>query len=305
MQVHRVLPTEKILDNVALTVGSFDGVHKGHQSLISQLKAEAKSRDLQSAALTFDDLPYCFFRPDDCPKLLSLADEKIQHFEQTGLDHLFIIPFTAEISTTNSADFMHLLTQNIGLKLFMGGPDFALGKNREGTIPQLQELGKTYGFEARALDVKLPENGAPISSTRCRGVIEGGQVELARQFLNRTYKLAGTVVSGDQIGRKIGVPTINLQVEPRKCLPKNGVYAVYAHFEGQTFPAALNMGFRPTVGGLKHQIEFHVLDQNIETPPQNAEIEFIARLRDEQKFDGLEALVAQMQRDFATAREIL
>jgi riboflavin kinase/FMN adenylyltransferase len=305
MQVHRVLPTEKILDNIALTVGSFDGVHKGHQSLVAQLKAEAQLRGLKSAALTFDDLPYCFFRPDACPKLLSLADEKIEHFAQTGLDHLFIIPFTSEIASTDCADFMRLLAEHIGLKLFMGGPDFALGKNRDGTIPQLQELGKAFGFEAKALDVKLPENGAPISSTRCRGVIEGGQIELARQFLNRTYKLAGNVISGDKIGRKIGVPTINLQVAPRKCLPKNGVYAVYAHFDGQVLPAALNMGFRPTVGGLKHQIEFHVLDRNIETPPESVEIEYIARLRDEQKFDDIDALVAQMKRDLATARDIL
>ena len=305
MQVHFALPEHKVLEGCALTVGSFDGVHRGHQSLVARLREEARARNLPSAALTFWDLPYCFFRPDDCPKLLSPRDEKVAHFAQTGLDFLFVVPFSAVLAQTDAREFMALLCEKIGVKLFLGGPDFALGKGRAGTIPQLAEIGKTLGFEARALEGKLPENGAPISSTRCRGVIESGQVELARQFLGRNYRVSGEVVSGDKIGRKIGVPTINIAPDARKCLPKNGVYAVRAHFEGAVFGAALNIGFRPTVNGKRLQIEFHVLDETIETAPQNAEIEFIARLRDEMRFDGVENLVAQMRRDFERAREIL
>lgn len=307
MQVHRVLPTEQLLGACALTVGTFDGVHRGHQSLIARLKAEADARGLPCAALTFEDMPYCFFKPDDCPQLLTLAEEKIAAFARTPLDHLFIVPFDRELARQSAPDFMAYWCETIGLKLFVGGPDFALGRDREGDIPALQKLGEELGFETLALDEKLFEAGFPISSTRCRRIIEGGQVERAPAFLGQNYTLSGDVVSGDQIGRTIGVPTINIQPNSRKCVPQNGVYAVRATFKGETQsrPAALNIGVRPTVDGTRRQIEFHVLDADIETPPQSVELEFVARLRDERKFDGLEGLVAQMKVDLGAAREVL
>ncbi len=307
MQVHRALPTHKILESCALTVGTFDGVHLGHQSLVARLKCEADARGLPCAALTFVDMPFCFFRPDDCPQLLTLADEKIAKFAQTPLDHLFIVPFTKEFSQQSAREFMEFWRARIGLKLFVGGPDFALGRGREGDISALQALGLEMEFEVLALEEKLIENDAPISSTRCRRIIEAGQVERADVFLGHAYKMAGQVVTGDQIGRKIGVPTINILPHERKCVPQNGVYAIRATFanETQTRAAVLNIGMRPTVGGLKKQIEFHVLDADIAVPPENVEIEFVSRLREEKKFDGLNALVAQMKLDINAAREIL
>lgn len=306
MQVHRALPTQKILECCALTIGTFDGVHRGHQTLISRLKTEADARDLPCAALTFEDMPYCLFNPDDCPQLLTLADEKIAAFAQTPLDHLFIVPFTREIAGKSARDFMAYWVEEIGLQLFVGGPDFALGREREGDIAALKLLGDEMGFETLALGEKLPAQGAPISSTRSRRLVENGEIELAREFLGRSYQMAGRVVTGDQLGRKIGVPTINILPHARKCVPQNGVYAIRATFENETDSraAVLNIGMRPTVGGLKKQIEFHVLDAQIETPPQNVELEFVARLRDERKFDGLDALVSQMKLDFSAAREV-
>ena len=308
MQVHRALPTTKILDGLALTVGTFDGVHRGHQLLAQRLHSEAQERGLQSAALTFEDMPLCFFRPDICPKLLSLADEKIEAFRsQTTLDHLFIVPFTRELGATSARDFLARWVELAGLKLFIGGPDFALGREREGTIAQIAELGTEMGFDAHGLEGKLLEGEVPISSTRSRGVIEAGHVESSRAFLGREYRMAGEVVSGDQIGRTIGAPTINLAVHERKCIPKNGVYAVRARFDdgAEWKNAALNIGMRPTVGGLKRQIEFHVLNESIETPPRRAELEFVARLRDEQRFNGLDELRAQLARDFERAGAVL
>ena len=305
MQVHRVLPTRKILDRCALTVGTFDGVHLGHQSLIARLKSEASARDLPCAALTFEDMPYCLFQPDECSPLLTLPDEKIAAFAQTPLDYLFIVPFTREIAAKSAREFMNYWREIIGLELFVGGPDSALGRGREGDISALQILGREIGFRTLALEEKLPEDGAPISSTRSRLMVESGRIELAPKFLGRNYQMAGKVVSGDQIGRKIGVPTINFAPHERKCVPQNGVYAIRASFDGQNWPAVLNIGMRPTVGGLKKQIEFHVLDAAIENPPKNVEIEFIARLRDERKFDGLDALVSQMKLDMEMGREIL
>lgn len=305
MQVHRSLPTDKILNGCALTIGTFDGVHRGHQLLIERLKSEANARSLMAVALTFEDMPICVLRPEVCPALLTLSDEKIAAFGQTSLDHLFIVPFTREIARQGAREWMRRWVETIGLKLFVGGPDFALGRNREGTIDQLSALGKEQGFEALSLHEKLLEGGLPISSTRSRGVIENGGVERAPAFLGRFYRMSGRVVTGQQLGRTIGVPTINLEPNVRKCVPQNGVYAIYARWDGQTFPAALNIGIRPTVEGMHRQIEFHVLDQQIQTPPEQVEIEFIARLRDEKRFESVEALVVQMKLDFQTARQLL
>lgn len=307
MHVHHTLPETPILDRCALTIGTFDGVHRGHQTLVARLRTEAQKRDLPSAVLTFTDMPYCLFRPDDCPKLLTVPQGKISEFAKTGLDHLFIVPFTRAIASQSAADFMAYWKRIIGLKLLVSGPDFALGRDREGDLAALRNIGENLGFETLVLEAKLLESGAPISSTRSRGVIESGQIELSRAFLGRNYTVRGRVVAGQQLGRTIGFPTINLAPHPRKCLPKNGVYAVWARFDGndEPYPAALNIGFRPTVGGKTLAMEFHVLDETIEAPPQTARLEFVARLRDEQKFAGLDELKVQLARDVEKAREIL
>ena len=305
MQVHRVLPPHKILDNCALTIGTFDGVHRGHQALIGRLKEEADARGLQSVALTFDDMPICLLRPEVCPPLLTLAEEKIAAFAQTPLDHLFIVPFTREIAGQGAREWMQSWVDNVGLKLFVGGPDFALGRNREGTLEQLVLLGAELDFEALSLAGKLLEADLPISSTRCRQIIERGEVERSMAFLGRPYRLSGRVVSGQQLGRTISFPTINIEPNSRKCLPAHGVYAVRSSWNGQIFPAALNIGMRPTVNGLNRQIEFHVLNQTIDKAPTEVEIEFVMRIRDEHKFPDLNALKAQLKADVTQIQEIL
>lgn len=305
MQVHRVLPTEKILDNCALTIGTFDGVHRGHQLLVDNLKSKADKRGLQTVALTFDDMPICLLRPEVCPALLTLPGEKIEAFGKTPLAHLFIVPFTREIASQGARQWMQNWVDNIGLKLFVGGPDFALGRDREGTIAQLVEIGQELGFEATALEGKLIEQGSPISSTRSRNAIERGHVEQAPAFLGRFYRVSATVVGGQQLGRTIGFPTINVKSNPRKCLPLDGVYAVRAFWDDQCFPAALNCGVRPTVEGLTHQIEFHVIDRQIAVAPGHVTIEFVARLRDETKFPTLKALQQQLALDIHQAKSIL
>lgn len=305
MQVHRFLPEKRILDNCALTIGTFDGVHRGHQLLIEKLKAEADKRGLQSAALTFDDMPICLLRPDVCPLLLTLRDEKIEAFAKTPLDHLFIVPFTHEIASQGARQWMQKWVDNIGLKLFVGGPDFALGRNREGTIPRLKEIGADLGFEAMSLEGKLTESFEPISSTRSRIAIQNGDVERAPALLGHFYRVIGRVVAGQQLGRTLGFPTINITAESRKCLPRDGVYAIRAFWGDQSYPAALNSGFRPTVNGIQHQIEFHVVDREIFGAPSHVEIEFVSRLRGETKFDGLESLQRQLKIDVRQVREIL
>lgn len=305
MQVHRTLPSAPILDGCALTIGTFDGVHLGHQQLIRRLKSEARQRGLQTVALTFDDMPICLLRPEVCPLLLTLADEKIAAFADTALDHLFVVPFTRAIASQDARQWMQSWVNNIGMKLFVGGPDFALGRDREGTIAQLTDIGQQIGFEALALQDKLLEGELPISSTRSRRVIERGQVERAPAFLGRRYRMSGRVVGGQQLGRTLGFPTINLEPDARKCIPAHGVYAVRAHWQDRSYPAALNIGVRPTVDGSKRQIEFHVINHHIEMPPARVEIEFVARIRQEKKFPNLSALAEQMQADVKHIAQLL
>ena len=303
MQVHRTLPNGPLLDNCALTTGTFDGVHCGHQALIERLRSESLARGLSTVALTFEDMPICLLRPDVCPALLTLPQEKIRAFEKTGLDHLFIVPFTREIASQGARQWMQTWVDNIGLKLFVGGPDFALGRNREGTITQLSDLGGEMGFEVLALREKITEGDLPISSTRFRDLIcQQGGVEKARAFLNRPYEVSGRVVTGQRLGRTIGFPTINIEPNPRKCVPLNGVYAVHAHWEGRSYLSALNIGLRPTVDGTRRQIEFHVIDQKIETPPKEVTLEFVSRLRGERKFASLQSLAEQLKEDVARIR---
>ena len=317
MQVHRALPSRSFLDQCALTIGTFDGVHLGHQLLIERLKAEADARGLQAVALTFDDMPICLLRPDVCPALITLADEKIAAFaaSKTPPDHLFVVPFTRAIASQSARGWMQNWVETIGLKLFVGGPDFALGRDREGSIAALTQLGQEFGFETLALQGKLKEGDAPISSTRSRDLIERGEVEQTPAFLGRFYRLQGRVIPGQQLGRTIGYPTINIEPHPRKCLPRNGVYAVRAMWNQHVFNAALNIGVRPTVNEnknknkassqLRRHIEFHVLGHNIETAPEKVEIEFIARLRDETKFQHLSELQTQLEIDATQAQQLL
>ena len=311
MQLFRAWPTRPQdwpFEEIALTIGTFDGVHRGHQWLISQLRDKAAARDLPSVALTFDDMPYCLFAPDDCPKLLTLPEEKIAAFAQLGIDALLIVPFDRELAAQNANEFVReMLVERLSLKYLLTGPDFALGRNRDGDTTALRHLGEKLNFHTHIVSEKLLFADEAISSTRLRGTVEEGHLKTAHELLGRPFSLSGAVVSGQQLGRTIGVPTINLQTHPRKVLPAHGVYACHAFFDDAPllYRAALNIGVRPTVDGSKLQIEFHVLDTDIPVPPRRVRLEIYERLRDEVRFANLEALKAQMQRDFQKAREVL
>ncbi len=308
MQVLHELPRASLPTDCALTVGTFDGVHRGHALLIETLRREAATRGLPSRVLTFQDMPYCHFRPDDCPRLLTLPHEKQHAFARLLIDDLLLVRFGKAIAEQSAETFARQVLRGLlRARLLVVGPDFALGKNRDGDVNTLRALGRTLGFDVVVLQDKLLENQQPISSTRTRECVESGDVAAAARLLGRPFEIEGEVVSGQQLGRTIGVPTINLRIHTRKVLPANGVYAVRAFFDEEETPrpAALNIGVRPTVNGANLSIEFHVIDQNIVVPPRRATLQLVERLRDEQKFPGLDALVAQMQRDIARAAEIL
>ena len=308
MQLFRAWP-QSLLSPCALTIGTFDGVHCGHQLLVETLKEEAAAHNLPSAALTFEDMPYKYFNPKGCPNLLTLADEKIAAFSNLDVERLIIVPFDESIATQAAPNFVRdVLIQKIGMQRLVIGPDFALGRGREGNVEALQKMGAELDFSVRVLSEKLLFADEPISSTRVRGCVEDGHMKTARQMLGRPFSIEGEVVTGQQLGRKIGVPTINFVPNARKVLPAHGVYAVRASFDDDQstlHSAALNIGMRPTVNGTHLQLEFHVIDKEIPVAPQRVRLEIIERLRNERKFAGLDELVAQMQRDIERARTIL
>jgi riboflavin kinase/FMN adenylyltransferase len=311
MRIHRELPSAECGAHLpvarAVSIGTFDGVHRGHHALIQLLRQEAARRHLETAVFTFTDMPHCYFRPDECPHLLTLADEKAMAFAELKIDDLWMVPFDSNIAGQTAVTFVTRLVHGMGMRLLVAGPDFVLGKGREGDIPKLRSLGAELGFEVLALDDKLALDGEPVSSTRVRNCVEAGQVRQAAHLLGHPFHFSGNVVKGRQLGRTLGVPTINLQVHDRKVLPAYGIYAAWAHFDNDAtpHPAALSIGSNPTVDGSHLNIEFHVIGEEVPTPPHQAELVMVERLRDEVKFPSLAALVEQMQADIARADTIL
>lgn len=308
MRLYETLPTAPLLTACAMTIGTFDGVHRGHQALIETLCQEAARRDLPAALLTFQDMPYCYFNAAGCPRLLTLSDEKNAILSDLGLDVLLDMPFDAAVAEQAAEAFVREeLVARLGVRLLVVGPDFALGKGRQGDIPTLRALGDELGFEVLVLEHKVEDREEPISSTRTRDAVEGGRVSTAARLLGRPFTLSGQVVSGRQLGRTIGVPTINLALHPRKVVPAHGIYAARAYLgeDATSRRAALSIGGNPTVGGSGLNIEFHVIGEEIAEAPPTARLELVEWLRDEHKFPSLEALVGQMRRDIARADEIL
>jgi riboflavin kinase / FMN adenylyltransferase len=325
MQVHHELPRQPMAADCALTIGTFDGVHRGHAMLIETLRREAAQRRLPPAVLTFRDMPYYYFDAVGCPRLLTMPAEKTAAFRSLNIRDLYLVPFDGGLAEQSAETFVRdVVVRDLRTKLLVLGPDFALGKGRAGDIPMLRSLGERCGFEVVVIGGKLADGGAAISSTRIRECVESGDVTAAARLLDRPFSLMGTVVTGRQLGRTIGVPTINLRAHPRKVLPASGVYAARAFFDdfdgaagdaiadatasrlaSVSCPAALNIGTRPTVDGSDLSIEFHVISEDISEPPRAARLEIIERLREERKFSDLSTLTAQMRRDIAQAAVIL
>lgn len=317
-----------------ITIGNFDGLHRGHQALLQQLLAIAKSeagrrglpQPLQSGMVTFDPHPLAVLRPEHPHWLLTTPKERLELAGQQGLDFGVIQPFSTELATLSAVEFIGLLKRHLQLAVLVVGPDFALGRNRQGTVVDLQKLGETSDYTVHVIE-PVDWQGISVRSSRIRTALNEGDVELTATLLGRAYGATGTVVEGDRRGRQIGIPTANLQTPNNKLLPKNGVYATKARLSidgvEYTFDSATNLGTRPTVDGVEQRLEVHLLDfppkstegsKDAETLPailrdgnlygQRLRVEFLARLRDEQRFDSLDALVAQIHADIAQARAL-
>ncbi|MCC6236867.1 MAG: bifunctional riboflavin kinase/FAD synthetase [Dehalococcoidia bacterium] len=287
----------------ALSIGVFDGVHGGHQMLIRRMMAEAATRHLATGVLTFHPSPVKVLRPDAPFYYLDSLEQRVEHLRALGTDDVTVLDFTSELAQVAARDFMSVLHEEARLRLLVVGEDFALGRGREGNVPRLTEIGAELGFEVIGVPL-LAASEDRVSSTRVRGALAAGDMELVTELLTRPFTVRGPVVHGDARGRSIGFPTLNIGVAADRALPPNGVYVTRARLEsGRVYAAATNIGVQPTFDGVQRRVETHLLDFEGDLYGQVVRIELLHRLRDELRFDGIEALVAQIATDVDAARD--
>ncbi len=291
-----------------VTIGAYDGVHRGHQAVIGQVRNEAQQLGCQSVVVTFDKHPASVVRPESAPRLLTDLDQKLELLQQTGIDATLIVEFNRERSTEDPALFVkRVLVDALRAQVVVVGEDFHFGFNRGGNVAMLRELGKQFDFQVEPVKLIARPDGVeePVSSTSIRRALAGGQVETATNLLGRAYEVRGVVVNGDKRGRIIGFPTANVEVPNAMCLPADGVYAgKFQCDDGSVHACAINLGRRPTF--FEHAdhslLEAHLLDFDGDLYGQKVSVTFEHFLRSERKFDGLEAIKTQLQLDVAAAR---
>jgi riboflavin kinase/FMN adenylyltransferase len=294
------------LDGAVVTSGTFDGVHLGHQKILNRVIELSKKNGTQSVLITFHPHPRSIIQGVRDLYLLTTIEEKIEILEAIGLDHLLIIPFNREFSELSSTEFIQkILVDTIGTGKLVIGYDHRFGKNREGGFDYLKSNAQQFGFEIEEISRQDLEN-VGISSSKTRSALLDGDVFLAQEYLGRAYHLSGTVVKGKQIGRTIGFPTANIQlIESEKLVPANGVYAVTVNYDNAVFGGVLNIGNRPTVDGILRTIEVNIFDFDKEIYGEKLSVNFVKRIRNEVKFENLEALKKQIERDKIEAIELL
>ena len=304
MQHYRSLADVSI-QNAWLTIGVFDGVHRGHQAILRQLAAGAHQNGAPAVLLTFDPHPAIVLADRDL-RLLTTPDERAALASNLNVDAVVTHPFDRIVSEMSAREFMARLKDHLGLSHLLIGYDFALGKNREGNAQRLAELGGEFGYATEVVNAVGDESGV-ISSTEIRKLISLGNVEAAANLLGRNYALSGPVVHGDGRGRRINIPTANIQYPESKLLPANGIYACRARLGADLFTAATNIGFNPTFTPDKRtvNVEAHILDFDRDLYGETLTLEFVSRLRDELKFDSVAALLTQIHADIEKTRKII
>jgi riboflavin kinase / FMN adenylyltransferase len=299
MRIYYSIDDFSPVKNAVVTSGTFDGVHVGHKKILSRLTEVARKHDGETVVITFWPHPRLVLYPDDKDlRLLNTFEEKAELLKKQGIQHLLRIPFTKEFSQLSSADFItRILVEKIGTKKLVIGYDHHFGKNREGSFEQLKLNGPKYGFEVEEIP-KQDVDHVTVSSTTIRRSIESADLETANQLLGQPYMLSGRVVKGDQIGRQIGYPTANIEIDSiHKLIPADGIYAVHVRHADMIYTGALYIGNRPTVGGTKKVVEVNIVNFTKEIYGESLTLEFHKFIRGDKKFDSLEALKQQIAID--------
>ncbi len=291
----------------AVTIGKFDGMHRGHRRVMERVRAVAAERALQSAVLTFDRNPLSVLRPEACPESLTGLEQRRSQFEQVGIDSVVVVPFTLEFSRLAPEEFVRTaLVEAMHARAVLVGDNFRFGRDGAGTVETLRELGAVHGFDVLRIDPVTTPAAQWVSSTRIRELLAAGAVEEAAGLLGREPSVRGEVVRGEQRGRALGYPTANLARDLEGFIPADGVYAARLTVDGRQYPAAVSIGNNPTFEGVPaRQVEAHVLDETLDLYGKTVEVAFVRYIRPMLKFDDVDALVAEMNRDEARIREVL
>ena len=287
-----------------VTIGTYDGIHLGHQALIGRLRAHGARLSRPTMMVTFEPMPREYLAPDCPPARLTSWRERWRILEQAGLDYIWLLRFCESLRSLSGEEFVELLSRDLGARVVVIGHDFRFGRNGEATVPVLEEAGRRLGFE---VDVVPPVtvDGVRVSSSGVREALARGDLELARRWLGRPYSMTGRVVKGERLGRQLGFATANLRLKRRRA-PLSGIFAVRVRgVAPTTLPGVASLGTRPTFGGVEPLLEAHVFDFSGDLYGREIEVEFVAKLRDEERFASVDALVEQMHRDAEAARRIL
>jgi len=301
MSADELPPGERIV-----TIGTFDGVHRGHRRLLDRAVQRGHALNLPVTGVTFEPVPAAVLRPDAFPGRISTPDEKLERLAEAGIDEVVVIPFTTELSRWSPEQFMTWLKEKTGLRELWVGEEFALGKNRAGTVDRLTEIGADLGFRVVAVP-RLTNGEEVVSSSRVRSAVMSGDVAAARRLLGRPFRVTGEVVHGQHLGRAIGFPTANVAPPPGLAPLADGIYAAWGWLPDETSPrpAVAYVGSRPTVDDGPRMVETHLLDFDGDLYGKTLSTDLLERLRPDERFDSLDALVAQMAVDKARAREVL
>jgi riboflavin kinase / FMN adenylyltransferase len=292
-----------------VTVGTFDGVHRGHRDVLARISARAGELGLRSVLVTFDPHPLEVINPEAAPPLLTVGAERLEIVAESGVDFMAIVPFTPTLQRYGAAEFVDaVLLRRFHVRHLVIGHDHGFGRAREGDVDVLRRLGRERGFAVEVVDAVSDSEGRPVSSTLIRRAVAGGDLRHAADGLGRLYSVSGDVIRGDQRGRQLGYPTLNVELPPpsaRKLLPPQGVYAVRVQTPSGPFGGMMNMGPRPTFGDAATSLEVHLFDAAADLYGAYVKVEFVSRLRETRPFADASALVAQLAIDEENARAAL
>ena len=306
MKIHHSIKEFKPTTPTIVTLGTFDGVHIGHKKIIDRLVSDASINGGETVILTFFPHPRMILQDGTDIQLLNTIEEKSLLLEQCGIDHLIIHPFDQEFSRLTAEEFVEeILVNQFHLKKIIIGHDHRFGRNRTANIDDLINFGNQFSFEVEQISAQEIDE-VSVSSTKIRNALSEGNCQLANEYLGYPYFLTGIVEKGKSIGRTIDFPTANLVIkESYKLIPKNGVYVVSAPLNNQTVYGMMNIGFNPTVNGEKQSIEIHFFNWNTDLYNQKIQVNILEHLREEQKFDSIEALKVQLQEDQTTSLKVI
>ena len=286
-----------------VTVGVFDGVHEGHRHLLRQVVEAADGSHIPTV-VTFSNRPITVLDPGTEPSYLTTVDERVDLIKQQGIELVVCLEFTLELAQVTAEAFAKLLADSLRMKGLVLGPDSALGRNRQGDFPFMEKQGEELGFWVRPVE-PLEIQGQAVQSRRIRAAVADGNMSICPKLLGRNHHLSGTVVVGDQRGRTLGFPTANIEIDDQLLLPGDGIYATWAMIDGKRHKSATSIGIRPTFGLTQRLVEVYVMDFSDDLYGKIVDVEFIKKVRDQEKFDGLEALITQIKRDVEDCRQVL